>query len=90
MKTREFNLCNWSGDTAVVSYNVARREFEFQGEIWTISKIEHVSGGTCITELFGIGWTGKLTSVIFDTGPGHHNMMEEAIVAACRWIANHV
>lgn len=90
MKTRKFNLCNWSGETAVVSYNVAKRSFEFQGETWTITKIAHISGGTCATELHGIGWTDKLANIIFDTGPGHHNMMEEAIVAASRWIANHV
>ena len=91
MKTREFNLNNWTGDTAVVSYTVGNRTFDFQGETWTLGRIQHVDGGICIVSLYGNGWDGALMSnVIFETGPGHSDMMHEAVITASRWIANHV
>ena len=90
MKTREFNLCNWSGDTAVVSYTVKTRSFDFQGESWTLGRIQHICGGTCIVSLYGDGWTGVLQNVTFETGHGHSDLMHEAVIAASRWIANHV
>jgi hypothetical protein len=90
MKTREFNLENWSGQSVVVSYNVRDREFEAFGETFTIGKATVLDCGLSCASLYGVGWKGPLTNIIFQIDPEAPASLESAVIAATRWAANHV
>ena len=89
MKTREFNLENWSGETAVISYAVKQRTFDFQGDTFFLGAISYI-GQVGFVSLFGIGWDGALATVNFETDFKTPTAMEAAVIAATRWAANHV
>lgn len=90
MKTREFNLENWSGETVVVSYAVKQRTFDFQGETYFIGSFTVLDCGLAAANLYGIGWDGALTTLLFETNFETPTLMEAAVVAATRYAANHV
>lgn len=90
MKTRKFNLDNYSGESMIQSYSVKRREFEFYGHTFYIGKIEHLSCGLCSARLYGDDWDGALTTLFFQTNFEKPNMLAEAVVAGTRYAANHV
>lgn len=90
MKTRKFNLENYSGETAVVSYKVADRSFEFNGEHFTLGEFEFVYGQMFSVSLFGANWTGEIASFIVQTDVNAPTLMEAAVIAATRYAANHI
>lgn len=91
MKTREFNLQNWTGETAIVSYSVKNRSFEFQGERFYLGGFAHYDGGqTAAVHLYGESWEGPITTLFVDTDFKTPTMMHAAIIAAVRYAANHI
>lgn len=90
MKTREFNLNNWTGETVVISYAVRQRTFDFQGETYNLGSFTVLDCGLACVSLYGIGWDGALTNVLFQTDFNTPTLMEAAVIAAARYVANHV
>ena len=87
MKTITTNLNNWTGEEATVAYN-EKGEFEFYGYKFRVGPFtpfqsDILVGGT--RELNGSDWDDVLTAVATDT-----DSIGEAVMAAVRWIANHI
>lgn len=90
MKTRKFHLDNYTGETAVISYAVKQRTFDFNGETYFLGSIDNMEGQTFAVRLYGIGWDGALTTLFVSTDFNTPTLMEAAVIAATRWAANHV
>jgi hypothetical protein len=90
MKTREFNLQDWSGKSAVVSFSVKNRSFKFYGYTFTLGQFEAFDGGLFAVELWGSDWVEPLTCLIVETDFRTPDMMEAAVIKAVRYIALHV
>ena len=91
MKTREFNLDNWTGETVVISYAVKQRSFEMYGYTWNLGSIDNVGDGqTFAVRLYGSDWNGAMTTLYVETDFNTPTLMEAAVIAAARYVANHV
>jgi hypothetical protein len=95
--TREFNLSNWTGQTATVAYKVKDDAifFEFYGYRFEITKLdneglrfEDKSANEGWRTLYGSEWSDELTTLFFVDEDGKDH--ERAVIKAVRWIANHV
>lgn len=100
MKTREFNLNNYTGKTAIVSYAVKARTFEYQGYTFTIGKFEFVHGQDFVVSLYsgewsgtewtGSEWTGPIVKLYIKTDFETTTLMHAAVIAATRYAAMHI
>lgn len=82
--TPEFNLENWTGKTARVKYTETGN-FKFYGYLFFVTEFAEVHDGFGYRELHGSDWTDALTTLTLDS-----DSLEEAIIAAVRFIANRV
>ena len=89
MKTREFNLENWSGESTVVSYSVSKMSFYFQGETYFIEDLDCAYNQTFACR-FGSNDNPNMTTVFIETDFNTPTIMEAAVIAAARWVANYV
>ena len=90
MKTRKFNLENYTGESVVVSYSVKNRSFEFNDESFTLGEFEFVYGQQFSVSLLGANWTGEIASFIVQTDANTPTLMEAAVIAATRYAANYI
>jgi hypothetical protein len=95
--TREFNLSNWTGETATVAYRVKNDSifFEFYGYQFEISPLKNDclsqkdrDAGEGWRDLHGDQWQDELTTMFFVDENGYD--YEYAVIKAVRYIANRV
>lgn len=89
MKTREFNLQNWTGETAVVSYTKAGK-FSFYGYDFQIKVLKKEPKSEFIyAELVSPSWDEPLkTFCCWERDVT--KTLEDWVITAVRYIANHV
>ena len=90
MKTREFNLNNYSGTTDVISYSVKNRSFEMYGYTFYIGAFESLDGQTFAAQLYGSDWEGPMATLMIETDFNTPTLMHAAVIAGARYVANHV